>query len=563
MLGAALYIYFHLHLLKLWEALDDARAVLSGLELRARAYPWLVNDVAIRRIEGAGARPMAWLSGWVTWLLVWLSGPAVVGYGWWRSWPAHEEWMTLLSAACLLLMLYAGFKSRWYLRRRLSDRGSRRFWWSWWRAPLALVLGVAVVGMSWLKTEGGLEEYVATQDEACTLFDEVDFPNECWWRGFVWTTAELDALRGMGFGQPKTSAIPTWISSFFALVPADLTEAELSIVPQSWRGRVVALRRFRTEWCRNEEVPMSVCEPAPQGFATSQDVLVARTKSCERYDVACINRFEFLETRFEAAWSAEAAATARLVEKADLRGHDLRRASMPFAVLVHADLRCARLNSAWLNDAILEGAQLQEANAEGSLLVRTQMAASRLDDANLAFSRLDGAILYGATLRSATLTGANLSSASFAAADLNLAQLNAAALIGTRLVGADLLGASLNDALISNVDVAWAVMPSDALALLAFVDPPSRGAALRAVDLSEALEVHPAFALHAFGDGSVTLPTNGAWADLSPGRGPLAHWRKEKLKSDDFYRAWRDWRRAEGMAWPPQQHALDWLEYYN
>ena len=43
LLGAALYVYLHIHLTKLWEALAAARRAHGGDALAHRVYPWLVK----------------------------------------------------------------------------------------------------------------------------------------------------------------------------------------------------------------------------------------------------------------------------------------------------------------------------------------------------------------------------------------------------------------------------------------------------------------------------------------------------------------------------------------
>lgn len=60
-LGFILYAYFHMHLLKLWEALADAPAKIGGTPLSEHVRPWLVTDVALsfRRDGALRPRPLA------------------------------------------------------------------------------------------------------------------------------------------------------------------------------------------------------------------------------------------------------------------------------------------------------------------------------------------------------------------------------------------------------------------------------------------------------------------------------------------------------------------------
>ena len=140
-LAAALYIYLHIILLKLWDAIADANTPrIDGHPLGDHLNPWLVNDWALTR-KGppyTPARPLLALGNAASFLLVWAAGPLVLFGFWWRSMPAHDEWLTLLLAACFLLSLHAGLTSwrtaRAWLARPRRDPPSR----PWWRSPPAL-----------------------------------------------------------------------------------------------------------------------------------------------------------------------------------------------------------------------------------------------------------------------------------------------------------------------------------------------------------------------------------------------------------------------------------------
>lgn len=160
-LGAALYAYLHLQLVKLWDALAAAPATVDGEPMAERVYPWLVNDLglSLRRDGAARPRPLGWLSGFVTRALVWFAAPLVLIGFWWRSMPAHDEWMTLLIAACLLLALYVGFTSWWAAVARLRGTG-RPPWAGRWKRPLGWLAVLLVVAVSWLRTEGGIDHAI-------------------------------------------------------------------------------------------------------------------------------------------------------------------------------------------------------------------------------------------------------------------------------------------------------------------------------------------------------------------------------------------------------------------
>ena len=145
-LAAALYIYLHIILMKLWDAIADANTPrIDGHPLGDHLNPWLVNDWALTR-KGppyTPARPLLALGNAASFLLVWAAGPLVLFGFWWRSMPAHDEWLTLLLAACLLLSLHAALTSwrtaRAWLARPRREPPSR----PWWRSPPALAVILA------------------------------------------------------------------------------------------------------------------------------------------------------------------------------------------------------------------------------------------------------------------------------------------------------------------------------------------------------------------------------------------------------------------------------------
>ena len=74
--------------------------------------------------------------------------------------PAHNEWLTLLIAACLWLTLVVGFTSwrraeaRLHASARSTGRPALR------HQAAALACALLLVAVSWLRTEGGLDSYV-------------------------------------------------------------------------------------------------------------------------------------------------------------------------------------------------------------------------------------------------------------------------------------------------------------------------------------------------------------------------------------------------------------------
>ena len=155
------------------------------------------------------------------------------------------------------------------------------------------------------------------------------------------------------------------------------------------------------------------------------------------------------------------------LDRADLRGIDLSKASMPGAALSRADLeganlegavlRKASLKNASLREAYLVGSDLQEANLENADLEGAKLDRANLAKANLARANLDGASLAGANLAGAQLSFAQVSAANLTGADLRGAVLTHAnfeesALGAVKAMEADLRAANLRGATLSKAD---------------------------------------------------------------------------------------------------------------
>ena len=122
LLVAALYIYLHLYLISLWDALADAPARIDGQPLADRVFPWLISHAALwyrshrwgRDDRSSAPRPFGWVVVLTSVLLGWAFAPLLLLGLWVRSMPAHDERLTLWIAACLLATVaigYTGFRA--------------------------------------------------------------------------------------------------------------------------------------------------------------------------------------------------------------------------------------------------------------------------------------------------------------------------------------------------------------------------------------------------------------------------------------------------------------------
>jgi uncharacterized protein YjbI with pentapeptide repeats len=478
-LAAALYVYLHVHLLKLWDALADAPSTIENRPLGEHLHPWIANDYALG-LRGCGAlrpRPMRWLGNLATRLLVWIAGPFVLAGFWWRSMPAHDEWLTLAIAAALLVTLYAGFTSWWTLRARMRFPSLPAHpWHRRLRRPAAIALTLLVIVASWLRTEGGLDHYAnRLVDLADAAFGTALFkdcapynagfpvpgqsPGDCFF-------ASGDPKEPADVQRDRITALPwlpkltykDWVARILLdepepwnpLARTDLASDELVDLPESWRTPETARAAFRVTWCEREGLSMAVCDhPLSADRPTPATRAAARQNWCgsDGTDTdACLAGLADLDTRFERAWTEERAAILANLPRLALAERDLRNATAIQASLVAADLGGARLEGADLRGARLEGADLSKALLEGADLSEARLEGAYLREARLEGANLGGARLEGAHLRWARLEDANLSGARLEGADLSEARLEGAHLVGALLEGADLSGARLEGA---------------------------------------------------------------------------------------------------------------------
>lgn len=339
-LGAALYIYLHLHLLKLWEALAaPSDPAPGGVPLADMAMPWLVNDFGLR-LRGDGAvppRPLGWLSFMVTFVLVFLAAPLLLLAVWIRYWPAHAPADTLVIGFAFALTMLVAIRSFITAVRRLRLRKlppSR-----WWGLAEATYLAVLYLPVAFLSLTAGAYAPDAALRRAVLLLPQ-------WERRAIdddprWyvqlrehnprlhtALAEASPWRvaWMAPGQP------IWITKPFdklTLFPTDLSEVEAVPQPDDWLDYEVHKRRFRVEWCGREGLAPAACGAPPSvDLDLPAHQIAARTAWCDNdypTQPACDDHFAKLETRFTNHWRSERRANITL---ADLTGADLREARM-------------------------------------------------------------------------------------------------------------------------------------------------------------------------------------------------------------------------------------------
>lgn len=447
LLGSALYTYLHLHIRKVTEALTAPPVTVKGAALENPVASWLLNDMVLRwrhpdtdGNRAARPRPLDALATLTVIALVWLAGPFVLGWMWWRSWPAHDEYVTVLIAACLLAAAYAGITSWIKLRRDLSGDADPF-------PDLLRDLGLTFAAMGLL----------------------------------------LVSLQQTELGVPQPDGT-------LRLAPADLSGLRASVLPPDQTDPTTARHRLRTEWCKRMDLEPGACGRTPSANVTPPPAQAAnRDKWCARqgYDTGqpCQDRFSQLDDDFRAEWSALRTQTIAALDKPDFTGRDLRNADLSRASLTGMNFTRARLNGADFTGAHLErarftctpqtapnfvgycfaeaadlsGANLSAAQMEEANLFGAQLAGAVLEGTNLAGADLGEARMVGSHLRGAQLTGADLSRANIRSADLSYTQMAGTNLSEAHLDGAELsytqmAGANLSDAHLDGAVLGYAKM---------------------------------------------------------------------------------------------------------
>ena len=387
-LGAALYAFLHLQLLKLWEALATPPPTLDGKHLSELIHPWLISDYALshRTDNALRERPLAWLSHLATWGLVWLAGPVILTGFWLRSMPAHDVLMTLIIGLCLMNCLHVAFTSHWTLTERMADPHGKPAVWN-------------------RNDRFGRSVFVTV---------------------FIWIAGLT-----MTVGIPGVPGTPE---------PANLRGVELVAKPANWLDHATARKRFRAIWCKRKGIGAEVCG----NLYTASDPIPAhvgrmREEWCQekpRSIKDCTAQFATLDREFSSEWAEEWAGKIDALPNLDLRDRDFRGADMAFAFLAGVDFRSARMEGANLSWARMEGADLRGARME-----RANLREARMEGADLREARMERASLFLARME-----GANLIDAQMEGADLSWARMEGASLFRARMEGANLFEARMEGA---------------------------------------------------------------------------------------------------------------------
>ena len=132
-LMAAVYCYFHLYLVQIWEALDHFEGRISGKRLGEIVPPWLVTDAALhlrcifRRDNSSDQHPLSWMNIFISGLLSWIAVPAIILLLWWEGLTARDMNISVFAFASFWISLLIGILSLLLLLLRSSGVKIRGF----------------------------------------------------------------------------------------------------------------------------------------------------------------------------------------------------------------------------------------------------------------------------------------------------------------------------------------------------------------------------------------------------------------------------------------------------
>jgi uncharacterized protein YjbI with pentapeptide repeats len=486
-----LYLYFHLCLQRLWEAVANLPAYFpDGRPLPQRLHPWLLHGLIwaffprLRR-----DRPvLTWLQNLLNKFLAWWAVPLTLFFLWRRYLPAHEWVVTSIQIGLLTLAVTAAVAFSVFTRKTLGLKESRPFLLiTAWRDLRLYQVGALFLMTGMIAVAFSIFSYYAFKGW---------FASE--YRLFVKEEGEKEVRREPRKLTDKMSAV------FWKVLAenscANLAEAEVSTKPPNWtyktpedlkavtgaklRGRDLRYANGFKAFLVNAELIRADLQQANLEVAYLQgaNLEYAKLQGAE-LSWAYLQGSNLYRASLQGARGIGARLQGATLKEAGLVEAQLSSAKMQEANLEKANARKVCLFHAMLNEAILKKAKLQEAtlngaNLEGANLEEADLREAKIDAnlqrAKLMYADLKGAKLSYANLQGAILTGANLQGANLEGANLQGADLTGSGGLTKDLLFLDTYQPAENSTYSENINSFWVGrFPSDAQAFL-WLSCPSR-----------------------------------------------------------------------------------------
>lgn len=511
--------YLHVVLEEFWSVLAEAPAVMDDERpLVTMLPPWLVTGFALHvraRVREEtkppiSSSPLGRLGAAVSFVLLFLAGPALLIWLWLVSQPAHEAWLTLLVGVLATVALAISITSFDTLIRRMRQAVPSR----------SLVFRMVVLAL------GGL---LATVSLARTEWDP---------RGAQVTR------------NPETNSMTTRVANWFRPAAADLRSARITHMSRDWVPHEEALAAFSRDWCQDRPEPSLCREIGLSDSAFFSAYRKRRERAIAILEKPDLSHRHMDHASFVIAFMPGVSMNGAKLRRSDfqsavLEGISAQRADFTNAVLMSADASMANFRR-----ANLAGANMFAINAPGADFVSANLRNANLGESDLSHALLNTTELTGSRLRDALLRGTKIHRSSAARADLRNADLTGAELVQTDLSGAWLGRTRIGRATISSVNFTGANLTSLLIehdgrfwfGKTDFTKARLHWVAFRNADMSHARFDGPETLAHTFGDGSVVLPKDFPRP---------CQWVDEVLNDFDFHAHWRGLTQATNLqpAW--------------
>jgi uncharacterized protein YjbI with pentapeptide repeats len=432
-LTAAIYVYFHIYLIRLFDALGKAPSEVNGQPLSKAIAPWLINDAVLwlrARHRQDGSHPthsLDWLAAFFNITLAWAFGLFVLGYSWYVALPARNYVLNGAGAFAFALSLTFAITSYILLREAMIDLKASR--------------------VTTLRRVG---------------------------RALNAITVMASALLSIAFAHPESP----WLARL------NLSGEDIVERPDGWLPYEIARRDFLNIWVERER-------------ANRENLTIMEKNSFEdewqqrRY--LALSQLD--KPRFYRA-TARINFTGALLNGSFLSGMDMSFARLERARIAQSDLEGIKLIGADLGDANLQGTQLRTSDLSSANMEQINLKNAQLNQTNLFRSNLNGAnfedaILIDVNLQSAEIEEAHLVGVTFERVSLNYVNLRNSNLRRSKVSDADfrntqMRALNLMDASLERADFRRSQMNSVRLGAAKITNSDMRGTQMQYSFLNQA-----------------------------------------------------------------------------
>jgi uncharacterized protein YjbI with pentapeptide repeats len=347
----AVYVYFHINWLRLWEGLTDLPAFFhDGRRLDQVAFPWFLNGLvcAYFPLMRDQRPPLSRIQTFLSVILAWLFTPLTLFLLWRKYLPRHD-WLIWFQIAPLMLTVGFCLWSFYLLHTLLSSKH---------------------VNTDRQSPAGNVVMLVA----CCFLF-------------FFPPALTLQMMK-LDF---DPSQLPSPMVYLFPPC-ATLAEMDVSVKPIAWKGKEEDLELVKGALLRERYLQFAHASGA---FLAKSDLRKAN-----------LRKADLTGADLRGANLTMANMQGAILTGADLRGAELLGANLQEANLERAQFQKAKLEWADLRKAILIGAFLSEANLlwsnlEDAKLEKATLKKTNLEEANCRRANLSGTLIEEAIIRGA------------------------------------------------------------------------------------------------------------------------------------------------------------------